>query len=152
MTLIPCSITGRLVCWFFFSTAVVLMGIGLYLNAEVEEIVVSSVDRTLHSKLQIITGLMHEEHGTVELELSEIIAGDYVIPVRGTTTGYDGQRRLAASPFLADDNFEFGPSSAVTSSPPKASLRPQAGGRTGRVLRQRFAAFGRIFDITLPKA
>jgi len=154
MTLIPRSITGRLVCWFFFSTAVVLMGIGLYLNAKVEEIVVSSVDRTLHSKLQIITGLMHEEHGTVELELSEIIAGDYVIPRSGHYYRVLMDNAvLAASPSLADDNFEFGPPPASDNQAEESIITSTGpGGEPVRVLRHRFAAFGRTFDITLAES
>jgi hypothetical protein len=57
--------------------------LGLFFCGGLRQIVVSSVDRTLHAKAQIFTGLMHEEHGRVELELSEIIAGEYVIPRSG---------------------------------------------------------------------
>jgi hypothetical protein len=110
MTLPLRSITGRLVFWFFICTSIVLISVGVFLYERVGNIVISSVDRTLHSKLQIITGLLHDEHGTIELELSEIIAGEYVIPRSGHYYKVMmGKNVLAASPSLAGDDFEFAP-------------------------------------------
>ncbi len=58
--------------------------------------------------MQIITGLLHEEHGIIELELSEIISGEYSIPRSGHyyKVIMDG-KILAVSPSLVDDNYNL---------------------------------------------
>jgi len=147
------SITNRLVFWFFCCTAILLTVAGWVLDRGVGKIVFSSVDRTLHSKLQIITGLLHEEHGTVELELSEIIAGEYVIPRSGHYYRVMRDNRiLAASPSLVRDDFDFVPtrSDAVAQLPGETiytSVGPDD--EPVRVLRYQHAAFDTSFDITL---
>ena len=156
MTLPIRSITGRLVFWFFICTSIVLISVGAFLYERVGNIVISSVDRTLHSKLQIITGLLHDEHGTVELELSEIIAGEYVIPRSGHYYKVMmGKNMLAASPSLAGDDYEF--ASPVT--PTVANqLGESAFTSTGpdnepvRVIRYEYAAFGKTFTVTLAES
>ena len=156
MTLPLRSITGRLVFWFFVCTSIVLILVGVFLYERIGNIVISSVDRTLHSKLQIITGLLHEEHGTVELELSEIIAGEYVIPRSGHYYKViTGKNVLATSPSLAGDDFDF-----AAPIPPAAAnqLGESAYTSTGpdnepvRVLRYEYAAFGKTFTITLAES
>jgi heavy metal sensor kinase len=156
MTLPLRSISGRLVFWFFICTSIVLISVGLFLYERVGNIVISSVDRTLHSKLQIMTGLLHEERGAVELELSEIIAGEYVIPRSGHYYKVvTGSSVLAASPSLAGDDFEF-----AAPVPPAAAnhLGESAYTSTGpdnepvRVIRYEYAAFGKTFTITLAES
>jgi signal transduction histidine kinase len=155
MTLLPRSIAGRLVFWFFVCTTVVLISVGMFLYAKVGNIVISSVDRTLHSKLQIITGLLHEEGGSVELELSEVIAGEYVIPRSGHYYKVMmGKDLLAISPSMAGDDFNF-------FSPPVAVVN-QLGETfytgTGpdnepvRVISYEYSAFGKSFTITLAES
>ncbi|OGQ94024.1 MAG: hypothetical protein A2521_06055 [Deltaproteobacteria bacterium RIFOXYD12_FULL_57_12] len=147
------SITGRLVFWFFCCTAILLTAAGAVLDHEVGKIVFSSVDRTLHSKLQIITGLLHEEHGTVELELSEIIAGEYVIPRSGHYYRIMRDKRiLAASPSLVHADFDFVPARSESDNQfPGETIYTSIGpdDEPVRVLRYRHAAFNATFDITL---
>jgi heavy metal sensor kinase len=156
MTILPRSITGRLVFWFFVCTAVVLISVGMFLYEKIGNIVISSVDRTLHSKLQIITGLLHEERGSVELELSEIIAGEYVVPRSGHYYKVMmGKDMLAVSPSMAGDDFDFAPH-------PPASVVNQLGesfsNGTGpdnepvRVIHYAYDAFGKTFNITLAES
>lgn len=153
MPRLPRSITGRLVFWFLCCSATLLIAAGAVLDREVKKIVFASVDRTLHSKLQIITGLLHEEHGAVEMELSEIIAGEYVIPRSGHYYRVmEGARILAASPSLVQDDFDFVPArSEAVASFPGESLSSSIGpdDEPVRVLRYRHEAFGTFFDITL---
>lgn len=94
--------------WFFSLTSVLLITVSLFLYHEVKGIIFTSVDRTLHSQIQVITGLLHEEDGRIELELSEIIAGAYSIPRSGHyyQVLMNG-RLLAASPSLADENLDL---------------------------------------------
>jgi heavy metal sensor kinase len=156
MTLFPHSITGRLVFTFFVCTTVVLISVGMFLYDKVGNIVITSVDRTLHSKLQIITGLLHDEHGAVELELSEIIAGEYVIPRSGHYYKVMvGKDVLASSPSMASDDFNFAP-------PSPAAVVNQLGETfytgTGpdnepvRVIRYEYGAFDKTFTITLAES
>jgi signal transduction histidine kinase len=153
MSLSSRSISVRLVFWLFLWTTIVMVSVGGILYQGVGKMLMSSVDRTLHSKLQIITGLLHEENGKVTLELSEIIAGEYVIPRSGhyykVMVGND---LLAASPSLANDDFDFSaPPSAASSNRLGESTFTGTGpaGEPVRVLRYQHAAFGKTFIITL---
>lgn len=102
------SIKGRLFLWFFIFTSALVIIIGLFLYHEVKEIAFDAVDKTLHSKMQIIIGLMHEEHGEIELELSEVVSGDYTIPRSGHYYVVIINGKLsAASPSLVDENFDL---------------------------------------------
>lgn len=154
MRLLPQSIAGRLLFWFFLCSATVMVAAEGILDQSVEKIVLASVDRTLHSKLQIITGLLHEEHGSVELELAEVIAGEYVIPRSGHYYRVlIGQTIIAASPSLVHDDFEFvpfGPSGNIGKQPAEVvytSVGPDD--EPVRVLFFQHAAFGKTFAITL---
>ena len=58
--------------------------------------------------MQILTGLLHEEHGILEFELSEVIHGDYSIPRSGHYYKVLSDEKLInASPSLVDSNFNF---------------------------------------------
>ena len=102
------SIKSRLFFWLFISTSLLLIAVGLFLYYEVKDIVLGSVDRALHARMQVVTGLLHEEHDTIELELTEVILGEYSIPRSGHyyKVMMDG-RLLAASPSLVDSNFNL---------------------------------------------
>lgn len=102
------SIKGRLFFWFFAVASVLLLALGLFMYYEIKEIVFRSVDQTLHSKVQLITGLLHEEHGMIELELSEVISGEYSIPRSGHYYKVIMDREvLAASQSLVDDTYDL---------------------------------------------
>jgi heavy metal sensor kinase len=159
----PRSMTGRLVAGLFAGTILVLSTMGLFMYGEVEDIVIASVDRTLHSKLQMLTGLLHEEYGRVELELSEIIAGEYVIPRSGHYYRViSGKNTIAFSPSLVDSDYRFvegsfnGPLGFITGSGGNegehlyTALGPD--NEPVRVLHSRLSAFEQTFDITLAES
>ncbi len=102
------SIKGRLVLWFFLFICLFLLLLGGVLYKEVKTLIFSSVDHLLHSKSQIIKGLLHIEDGRVELELTEIIHGEYSIPRSGHyyKVVMDGDV-LAASESLVDRDFDL---------------------------------------------
>jgi len=156
MTLFPRSLTGRLLFWQITGAAGILLALGLFFYGELRQIVVSSVDRTLHAKAQIFTGLMHEEHGRVELELSEIIAGEYVIPRSGHYYRVmKDQMILAASPSLADDDFAFIPNvtlSGVGATGERFFTSHGPAGEPVRVLQYQYQAFGDLFEVTLAES
>src|SRR3990172_688828 len=77
------SIKARLFLWFFSLTSILLIVLGFYFNYELNKTILNSVDTTLHSKMQILKGLLHEENGEIELEVMEIVAGEYAIPRSG---------------------------------------------------------------------
>jgi len=147
------AIAARLLIWQVSGVTVILLALGLFFYGELSQIVVSSVDRTLHAKAQIFTGLLHEEHGKVELELSDIIAGEYVIPRSGHYYRVlMGSALLAASPSLADENFPFVPTNTSTDSGGSAEKYANSIGPAGesvRVLHYHYRAFGTTFEITL---
>lgn len=156
MTLVPRSIAGRLLFWQITGVTVILLALGGFFYGELRQIVVSSVDSTLHAKAQIITGLLHEEHGMVELELSDIIAGEYVIPRSGHYYRVmKGGLILAASPSLVIENFIFtATSQAFTSGAPGERFFNASGpaGEPVRVLQYHYQSFGDIFEITLAES
>ena len=153
MTSPPRAIAVRLLLWQVSGVTAILLALGLFFYGELSQIVVSSVDRTLHAKAQIITGLLHEEHGKVELELSDIIAGEYVIPRSGHYYRVImGSTLLAASPSLVDENFSFGSSIANADSGSSGERYANAIGPAGeavRVLHYHYQAFDTTFKITL---
>jgi hypothetical protein len=63
MKILPGSMQDRLLVWFLTCTSLLLIVLGQVLYYEVKGIILSSVDRTLHSKMHIVTELLHEEHG-----------------------------------------------------------------------------------------
>jgi len=147
------AIAARLLIWQVSGVTAILLALGLFFYGELSKIVVSSVDRTLHAKAQIFTGLLHEEHGKVELELSDIIAGEYVIPRSGHYYRVMmGSALLAASPSLADENFSFVPTNTNTDSGGSAEKYANSIGPAGeavRVLHYHYRAFDTTFEITL---
>ncbi|MFZ4856637.1 MAG: sensor histidine kinase [Desulfuromonadaceae bacterium] len=147
------AIAARLLIWQVSGVTAILLALGLFFYGELSQIVVSSVDRTLHAKAQIFTGLLHEEHGKVELELSDIIAGEYVIPRSGHYYRVImGTALLAASPSLTDENFSFMPTNTSADSGGQAENYANAIGPAGeavRVLHYHYRAFDTTFEITL---
>lgn len=108
MKLVPGSIKGRLVLWLFSFASFFLIALGFFLDHEIRDIVFTSVDDLLHSQTQLIVGLLHEEHGGIELELSEVIAGEYSIPRSGHyyKVLIDGDP-AAISPSLVNSEFNL---------------------------------------------
>ncbi len=108
MRLTPGSIKGRLFLWIFLFTSSLLMILGASLYYEFRDAIFNSIDNTLHSKLQIMKGLLHEEHDTIEFELDEIILGEYSIPLSGHYYKIEMNGQVeAASESLTDDNFNL---------------------------------------------
>ncbi|MBI4688063.1 MAG: GHKL domain-containing protein [Nitrospirae bacterium] len=151
MKLTPSSIKGRLFIWFFVFTSILLITGGIFLYFEVKGIILNSIDKTLHSKEQLITGLLHEEHGGVELELSEIILGEYSIPRSGHYYKIIMNGNvIAASPSLADEDFNLTPGAPeyydkninekiyTATGPDKEPIR---------ILHHRIEAFGKSLDV-----
>lgn len=100
------SIKGRLFLWFFTFSSFFLIILSIFLYYKIKDIVFSSIDKTLFSKSQIITGLLHEEHGVIELELLEVVSGEYSMARSGHyyKVVMDG-KILALSPSLVDYDF-----------------------------------------------
>ena len=109
------SIKGRLLLWIFLSVATLFVLLGFSLHNKFKEVVFESVDRTLHSKLQLVKGLMHEDGNDIEFELDEIVLGEYAIPRSGHYYQIivDG-RVAAASVSLVKEDFN------LTSGPPES--------------------------------
>lgn len=114
MTIRLKSLKARLFIGFFVFTSVVLVLAASVLHYEVKALVFASVDKTLHSKLQLINGLLHEEHGAMEMELGEVVYGEYSIPRSGHyyKVLIDGNL-LAVSPSLVNADFDLTPGASV---------------------------------------
>ncbi len=105
------SLKGRLFFWSLLVSLSLLIILGYILHFEIKKAIFHSVEHTLHSKVQILKGLLHEEHGAIELELAEIVSGEYSVPRSGHYYKVLLDNDVfAASPSLVDENFnlEFG--------------------------------------------
>lgn len=145
------SIKGRLFGWSFSFIAAMLLAMGIFLYHEVEKIILESVDKALHSKEQLITGLLHQEHNNIEIELSEIMLGEYSLPRSGHyyKVLMDGLL-LAASPSMVEDDFDLASGSIVASDALKNEKIYMATGPDKepiRTLHHSFRTYGRSFDI-----
>lgn len=103
------SIKGKLSFLFFTFTSLLLIIVSLVLYFEVKAVIFDSIDKTLHSKSQLFTGLLHmEDDGEIELEVSKDLTGDYSIPRSGHyyKAFLDG-KLLSASPSLTNDEFDL---------------------------------------------
>ena len=77
------SIKGRLVLWIFLSGAVMVVLLDFVLLHQFKKVALHSVDNVLHSKLQIMKGLIHAHASYIEVELAEVARGEYSIPSSG---------------------------------------------------------------------
>lgn len=142
MRIRPRSLKARLFLSFFVFTAVVLIAASALLYYEIKALVFGSVDKTLHSKSQLINGLLHEEHGRLELELSEVVHGEYSIPRSGHyyKVLLNGEV-LAAAPSMVHQDFNLAPGAPVFSDEAKNESFYMTTGPAGepiRVLRHDF--------------
>lgn len=147
----PNSIQGRLFLSIITFTSLLFIAVGAFIYREVNGIVIGAVDRTLHSKAQVITGLLHEENNTIELELEEVVSGEYSIPRSGHyfRVMMNG-KLLAASPSLVKDSFDLdaGAPEPADEDPGEdvyTSVGPA--GEPIRVLRHNLSAFGMTFTV-----
>ena len=77
------SIRGRLVLWIFLAGSGIVLLLDVILFHEVKDIAFQSIDNVLHSKLQLMKGLIHTHGEYVEVELAEVARGEYSIPNSG---------------------------------------------------------------------
>jgi len=102
------SIKGRLFVWIFSFITLLLIVIGIALHFRAREVIFTSVDRSLNSKIEIVAGLLHVEEGEIEFELSEIVSGEYSIPRSGRYYKVVMNGRVfAASRSIVDNDFDF---------------------------------------------
>lgn len=109
------SIKGRLLLGIFLSSTTLLFIFGFSLHYKFREIIFNSVDRALHSKLQLVKGLMHEDGNDIEFEVDEIVFGEYVIPRSGHYYQILVDGSIAsASPSLVGETFNLTSDSLVS--------------------------------------
>ncbi|MCE5195406.1 MAG: hypothetical protein LLF28_08180 [Nitrospiraceae bacterium] len=102
------SISIKLFLWIFIVASILLISSGFVFFKEVKTIIFATVDDNLHSDIQIFTGLLNAENGKVRFDLSEVVSGDYAIPLSGHYYKILINNKLfAASPSLVEDDFNF---------------------------------------------
>lgn len=150
MRVMPNSIQGRLFLSIITFTSLLFIAVGVFIYHEVNGIVIGAVDRTLHSKAQVITGLLHEEDNTIELELEEVVSGEYSIPRSGHyfRVMMNG-KLLAASPSLVKDSFDLDAGAPEPADEDGEDVYTSVGpaGEPIRVLRHNLSAFGMTFTV-----
>ncbi len=145
------SIKGRIFLLLLGFTSLLLIAVGLFFYYDMKELVFEAVDRTLHSKAQVIAGLLHKQHNTVQLEVAEVILGDYSIPRSGHYYQVMmNDRLLAFSPSLVNPELALSSgASRFRSKVPGETIYTSLGpdGEPIRVLRKDLKAFGNTFDV-----
>jgi len=150
------SIKGRLFIRIFAVTSLFMVAVSLIIYHEVRDTVFGTIDETLHSKMQVISGLLHEEHSNIELELSEVVSGEYSIPRSGHYYKVMMNGELfAAAPSLVDSNFDL--TAAARESDDRGSRETVLtsigpGGEPIRVLQYNLHVFGKTFNITVAES
>ncbi|XOF32157.1 MAG: sensor histidine kinase [Candidatus Electrothrix sp. YB6] len=77
------SIKGRLLLSIFLFGSGMVLVLDFVLLQKFEHVAFHSIDNILHSKLQIMIGLIHAHGDFVEIELAEVAQGEYSIPNSG---------------------------------------------------------------------
>lgn len=77
------SIKTRLLLWLLPAFAVIMISLGLFLYNRLDIIVIDMVDHLLSDKAELLKGLVHEEKGEIEFEISDATLGDYSIKGSG---------------------------------------------------------------------
>ncbi len=77
------SIRGRLLLWIFLFGSGMVILLDFVLLHKFKDIAFQSVDNVLHSKLQIMKGLMHMHGEYVEIEFAEVARGEYALSGSG---------------------------------------------------------------------
>jgi signal transduction histidine kinase len=77
------SIKSRLLLWTVLFTTTLLILFGVVIYQQVQKNIFLSVEIILHSKIQILKGLIFEKEGEITLEKAEVILGEYSIPRSG---------------------------------------------------------------------
>ncbi len=159
MNVFPGSLSGRLILWQATCATGILLLLLSFFYMELRNIVLGSIDESLHSKAQIFTGLLHAEHGKVELELAEATAGHYVVPRSGhyyRVVGEEGGELLAASPSLVDVRFHFAMNDRSSADRSEQGTRYFSSigpaGEPVRVLQSTLVVAGKYFTLTLAES
>jgi signal transduction histidine kinase len=71
------SIQGRLLLWIFLFGSGMVILLDVVLLHKFQKVAFQAVDNVLHSKLQIMKGLMHAHGEYIEVELAEVSRGEY---------------------------------------------------------------------------
>ncbi len=115
------SIKIRSFTYFFLFITILVLTVS-YLSLEKIKIsVFNSVDKILESKINLITNFMSIKNGLIDLEISEIVTGEYTIPKSGhyykliindSNSGFENDNnhiplKIAISPSLINPNFDF---------------------------------------------
>lgn len=102
------SIKFRIFASSFLLSTIVFITFSLFIYSEVKRFVFEELDDTLHSKMQLLIGLLHEEKNKVEFELTEIKGGEYSIVGSGHyyKVSIENEKNIV-SPSLDKNNFDF---------------------------------------------
>jgi signal transduction histidine kinase len=96
------SIKGRLVLWIFCAGAVLVVLLDFVLLHQFKKVALHSVDNVLHSKLQIMKGLIHAHGNYIEVEIAEVQRGEYSIP----NSGHYYQVFIDGNPYLTSPSLQ----------------------------------------------
>ncbi|MFN4150267.1 MAG: hypothetical protein ACK4IX_04945, partial [Candidatus Sericytochromatia bacterium] len=103
------SIKYRIFIFSFLLSSFIFILLSLFISIQAEKFIFDSLEDNLHSKMQLLIGLIHEEKNKLEFELSEIKGGEYSILGSGHYYIVNINNTEIVSPSISDNKFIFIP-------------------------------------------
>ena len=77
------SIKAKTILLLIVVLSAIFLGVGIFLDRELNSIIFESIDDSLHTKVEIINSLIEHEEDKLHMEFIEIQVGEYSVPYSG---------------------------------------------------------------------
>ena len=79
------SIKAKTILLLIVVLSAIFLGVGIFLDRELNSIIFESIDDSLHTKVQIVNSLIeHKREENIDMEFVEISIGEYSVPLLGS--------------------------------------------------------------------
>ncbi|MCP3676885.1 MAG: hypothetical protein GY721_04660 [Deltaproteobacteria bacterium] len=77
------SIKAKTILLLIIVLSAIFLGVGIFLDRELNSIIFESIDDSLHTKVQIVNSLIEHKREDIDMEFVEISIGEYSVPYSG---------------------------------------------------------------------
>lgn len=77
------SIKAKTIILLIVVLSVIFLGVGIFLDRELDAIISESIDASLYTKVQIVNSLIEHKKDELDMEFVEISVGEYSVPYSG---------------------------------------------------------------------
>jgi len=77
------SIKAKTIILLIVVLSVIFLGVGIFLDRELDSIISESIDHSLYTKVQIVNSLIEHKKDELDMEFVEISVGEYSVPYSG---------------------------------------------------------------------